>query len=124
MDINESNLSAGSLQIASEVIEKIARLAALEVDGVADVKVSNAGVKSLLNKIAVQRPVLVEMKDDVADITIGLTVRYGTEVPELSETVQKSIKSSVQNMTQITVAKVNVVINGIAVDEDVQEAVK
>lgn len=114
MEVNRSNTAAGSLHISGDVIEKIARLAALEIDGVTDVTVGAAGVKNLLNRIAPQSPILVEMKDDVADITVSLAVAFGAKIPEVSELVQQNVKSSVQNMTQITVAKVNIVVVGVA----------
>lgn len=117
MEINQSNTAGGSLQIASEVVEKIARLAAMEINGVAEVSLGNSSVKNLLNRINPQNPILVEMKDDVADITLNIVVEYGTKIAELSEAVQKNVKSSVQSMTQITVAKVNIVVTGIAVEE-------
>ncbi len=37
MDLQNTNLQGGSLQISTEVIGKIARCAALEMDGVAEV---------------------------------------------------------------------------------------
>ena len=117
MDVAESNLAAGSLQISSEVIEKIARLAALEIEGVADVASDRSGVRSLLNRLSAARPVTVDLKEDVATITVGIIVCYTACIPEVSEQVQRNVKHSIQNMTQITVAKVNVVVNGIAEDE-------
>ncbi|MFV0412939.1 MAG: Asp23/Gls24 family envelope stress response protein [Oscillospiraceae bacterium] len=124
MEINQSNTAGGSLQIASEVVEKIARLAAMEINGVAEVSLGNSSVKNLLSRINPQNPILVEMKDDVADITLNIVVEYGTKIAELSEAVQKNVKSSVQSMTQITVAKVNIVVTGIAVDEPVPNAAR
>ena len=116
MDVNNSHATGGSLQISSEVIGKIARLAALEIEGVCDVTVGTGGVKNLLNRINPQNPVSVEMKDDVADVTIELTVAYGAKIPEISEKVQENVKNSVQNMTQISVARVNIVVAGIGSD--------
>lgn len=113
MDVSTSSNAGGRLQISSEVIAKIAKLAALEIDGVSDITLGNAGVKSLLNKIAPQNPILVELKDDVADITVALAVKFGAKIPEVSEKVQENVKNSVQNMTRISVAQVNIVVTGI-----------
>lgn len=117
MEVTHSGAAGGSLQISSEVIEKIARLSALEIDGVAEVTVGGNVAKTLLNRLAPQSPVLVEIKDQVADITINLIVRYGAKIPEVSEKVQQNIKASVQSMTQITVARVNVVVTGVTPEE-------
>ncbi|MDL2324757.1 Asp23/Gls24 family envelope stress response protein [Ruminococcaceae bacterium OttesenSCG-928-A16] len=113
MDLSTSSNAGGRLQISSEVIAKIAKLATLEIDGVAEVTLGNVGVKNLLNKIAPQNPIQVELKDDVADITVAISVYMGAKIPEVSEKVQENVKNSVQNMTQITVAKVNIVVVGI-----------
>ena len=35
------------------------------------------------------------------------------KIPQLSEQIQENVKSAVQNMTCITVSKVNVIVNGV-----------
>ena len=57
MDLQNMDLQGGSLQISTEVVGKIARCAALEVDGVAEVScgVQNKKLKSLLNLPASSR---------------------------------------------------------------------
>lgn len=122
MEIEYNERTGGSLHIATDVVEKIARMAALEVDGVANVSLGNAGVKGFMNKLAPQSPVQVEMKDQVAQITVSLVVQNGTRISDVSEKVQQNIKSSVQNMTQITVSKVNIVVTGISFAEVEAEA--
>ena len=117
MEVNQSGTAGGSLHIATDVVEKIARLAAMEVDGVFAVNFGRTAIKTLLDKISTQSPVQVVMKDDVADITVNLVVEYGAKIAEVSEKVQQNVKTSVQSMTQITVAKVDVVINGIHMEE-------
>ena len=65
MDLQNMDLQGGSLQISTEVVGKIARCAALEVDGVAEVScgVQNKKLKSLLESASIQPPVAVEMRD-------------------------------------------------------------
>lgn len=122
MEVNNGGTVGGSLHIASDVVEKIASLAAMEIEGVAGVSTGNASVKNIMNKIAPVSPVMVDMRDDVAQITVSIVVAYGSKITELSEKVQQNIKTSVQNMTQITVAKVNVVVTGIAPDEEPEDS--
>lgn len=116
MDGVQSHTAGGSLHISSEVIEKIAKHATMEIEGVAAITVGTSGAKSLLDKIAPQNPVRVEMNDEVADIEISLSVFYGTKVPEICENVQKNVKSSVQNMTNISVAKVDIIVTGVVIE--------
>ena len=99
MDVH--NTIGGSLQISTEVIAKIARLAALEVDGVADVATG------------LQKPVTVVMEDGIATVTVHLTVVYGSKVMPLCEKVQENVKQTIQNMTGITVSRVDVLVVGL-----------
>ena len=58
MDLQNMDLQGGSLQISTEVVGKIARCAALEVDGVAEVScgVQNKKLKNLLESASIQPP--------------------------------------------------------------------
>ena len=116
MEVKDQNLVGGSLQISTDVIAKIARLAALEVDGVREVKACPYSMKSLLGRLATPKPVEVTLQDEVAEITVNVTIAYGARIPALSEKVQQNVKASVQNMTSITVSRVNVVITGVGVE--------
>ncbi len=117
MDMQNMDLMGGSLQISTEVIAKIARCAALEIEGVADIscgRQQSKKAKELLEIINVQSPVTVEMREGTADITLNLIVKFGTCVPVMAEKVQKNVKNAVQNMTRVTVSRVNLVIAGLA----------
>ena len=74
MDLQNMDLKGGSLQISTEVIGKIARCAALEIEGVAEVSCGkqNRKVKDLLERANVQSPVTVEMRDGTAEITLEI----------------------------------------------------
>ena len=103
MDLQNMDLQGGSLQISTEVVGKIARCAALEVDGVAEVScgVQNKKLKNLLESASIQPPVAVEME-------------FGARIPSVAEKVQENVKSAVQNMTNVTVSRVDLVIAGLA----------
>lgn len=117
MDRFDAENSGGSLQISSDVIEKIAKHAALEVNGVEAVHGQTTAARTLLGKLTSYGPIYVEMIDDVADIEVAIVVRYGTKIPEISEKVQRNVKDSVQNMTSITVGRVDIVVSGIDAKE-------
>ena len=113
MEVSNSNVVNGSLQISTDVIGKIAKLAATEIDGVVDVCAGSAGMRSFLGKVNLQKPVSVELLENVAEITVSLTVRYGSQIPAVCGKVEENVKSAVQNMTSITVARVNIVVVGV-----------
>jgi conserved hypothetical protein len=114
MDFQNTDLRGGSLQISTEVIGKIARCAALEIDGVAEVSCGNKKLKDLLEASSIQSPVVVEMRDGTANITLNLMVSFGARIPAVAEKVQENVKNAVQNMTNVTVSRVNLVIAGLA----------
>ena len=118
MDLQNMDLKGGSLQISTEVIGKIARCAALEVDGVSEVSCGKQKkVKELLAAASIQPPVTVEMRDGTAELTLNLVVKFGAKIPAVAEKVQENVKSAVQNMTNVTVSRVNLVIAGLAAEE-------
>ena len=116
MDLQNMDLQGGSLQISTEVIGKIARCAALEIDGVAEVSCGgqNKKLKDLLEASSIQSPVVVEMRDGTANITLNLMMSSGARIPAVAEKVQENVKNAVQNMTNVTVSRVNLVIAGLA----------
>lgn len=120
MELQNMDLRGGSLQISTEVLGKIARCAALEVAGVAEVSCGsqNRKVKDFLERANVQSPVTVEMRDDTAEITLHLVVAFGARIPSVAEKVQENVKTAVQNMTNVTVSRVDLVIAGLAPAQD------
>ena len=116
MEVQKNGETGGSLQISTDVIAKIVKLAALEVDGVAEVScgVQNKKLKSLLESASIQPPVVVEMRDGTANITLHLMMQFGARIPSVAEKVQENVKSAVQNMTNVTVSRVDLVIAGLA----------
>jgi len=119
MDLQNTELGGGSLQISTDVIGKIARCAALEVEGVAEVSCGkqNKRVKDLLETAGLQSPVTVEMREGTAVITLELVVAFGARIPAVAEKVQDNVKNAVQNMTNVTVSRVDLVIAGLAAAE-------
>ncbi len=120
MELQNMDLRGGSLQISTEVLGKIARCAALEVAGVAEVSCGsqNRKVKDFLERANVQSPVTVEMRDGTAEITLHLVVAFGVRIPSVAEKVQENVKTAVQNMTNVTVSRVDLVIAGLAPAQD------
>ncbi len=113
MDVR--NNIGGSLQISTDVVGKIARLAALEIEGVADVSVGGKqNVRSLLAKASLNKPVAVEIQDGVATLAVHIVATYGSKIMPICEKVQENVKQTVQNMTGITVSRVDVIVTGLA----------
>ena len=58
--------------------------------------------------------------DDIAVIDVRLVLEHTARIPTVSQRVQSAVKEAVQNMTGITVAKVNVVAAGVHYEEAIE----
>ena len=99
----------GDIRVSEEVVAIIAGLAATEVEGVSSMAgnitneiVSKLGMKNL------SKGIFVEVMDDEIKVDVALNIAYGYAIPEISAKVQERVKSSVENMTGLTVAVVNI----------------
>ena len=99
----------GEVKIADEVVAIIAGLATTEVEGVASMAgnitneiVSKLGMKNLFKGI------MVEVMDGEVKVDVAINIDYGFSIPEVSAKVQDRIKSTIENMTGLNVAVVNV----------------
>ncbi len=108
MDDVKRNTSS-NLKISEDVIITVARLAALDVKGVACL----AGEVNKMSKLRNNGPIIVSMIEDVAAINIKIKVKNGVKVTAVAQEVQTAVKDNVQSMTGIAVARVNVIVSGV-----------
>ncbi len=118
MEVNKAQQDGGRVQVSTDVISNIAKIAAMEVSDVKGLSKGNLGIKSLINKVASVNPISVTVTAGVAVIDVHIIVELGAKIRVVGRAVQDSVKSAVQNMTGITVSKVNVVISGISQQEE------
>ena len=101
----------GQVRISENVICSIARVAALEADGVQ--RLAGQGGFSLKK----QQPVSVQVVNDMVEITLRLVLKSGIRLTTVAEQVQKNVKENVQSMTGVIVSKVHVIAAGISFDD-------
>ena len=107
----------GEIVVADEVIAVITGLAAMEVEGVASM--AGNATRELISKIGIKtlsKGVKVDVLDNVVTISATLNLKYGYNIKAVSTKVQEKVKASVENMTGLTVADVNVRVAGIEVN--------
>jgi len=109
----------GEVQIADEVVAIIAGLAATEVAGVDSMagKITNELVGKLGMK-NLSKGVKVEVTEEHVSVDLSLNVKYGFNIPEVSEKVQEKVKAAIENMTGLTVLDVNIRIAGVNLEGD------
>ena len=113
MNVENNNQPTGSLKISQDVLATIANFASEEIDGVVSLSNTYAEIKSMLKIVSIGGPIQISLNDDVAVIDISVNLKYGANIPQVAEALQKTVKDAVQNMTGITVSKVNVHVAGI-----------
>lgn len=113
------NGSVGEVQIADEVVAIIAGLAATEVEGVS----SMAGniTNELVGKLGMKnlsKGIHVEVLEGVVSVEVALHMKYGYNIPDVSEKVQERVKNAIENMTGLSVSDVNVRISGVDIEKN------
>ena len=116
--IQEMN-GVGEVHIADEVVAIIAGLAATDVHGVASMGgnitnelVSKLGMKNL------SRGVKVTVLENVVTVDLTLNIEFGKNIIETSKKVQEKVKSSIENMTGLEVADVNIRIASVDMENE------
>lgn len=107
---NQKKRAVGSIKVSADVIMKIAETAACEIDGV----VSEGGRLAVLGaKSKFFGAVRAHLLGETASLKLEVIVLEGYNAVNVAESVQRSVKSAIQNMTGFTVTKVDVDIVGI-----------
>ena len=117
--INIKSDESGEIKVADEVVAIIAGLAATEVEGVSSMAgnitnelVSKLGVKNL------SKGVKVTVLEGVVTVDLTLNIEFGKNILEVSKKVQDKVKSSIENMTGLEVADVNIRIAGVDMENE------
>lgn len=104
----------GNIQIAPEVIEIIAGLATVEVDGVAGMSGGfGSGVAELLGRKNLSKGVKVDVGQREAVIDVSIIINYGQRIPAVASEIQRNVKQAIESMTGLDVVEVNVHIHGV-----------
>ena len=113
------NVNIGEVKVADEVVAIIAGLAATEVEGVDSLGgnitneiVSKLGMKNL------SKGVKVTVLEGVVTVDLNLNIEYGKNILETSKKVQEKVKSSIENMTGLEVADVNIHIASVDMENE------
>ena len=119
-EIEEGN---NGIKIANDVISVIAGVAVSEVQGVASMAGGFAGGISQVfsGKKNLSRGIKVEADEKEVKIDVNIIVEYGTRIPDVAYEIQNRVKKSVENMTGLKVAEVNVHVQGVKTEKDVED---
>ena len=108
------------LSVNTEVIEKMAEIAAKEVDGVAGLSKKTIDLKGIVKSKNAFKGVKVENINGAIEISVFICVKQNARVKEVAEKVQSNIEEKIQSMTGNAVTQVNVNVADIEFDGEVQ----
>ena len=113
----------GSINISEEVISALVRAAVTQVEGVAGLSnTSGAELVELIGIKTLSKGVRLTASDTGAlRIDCDIVSNFGQNIFELAKNVQENVKSSVESVTGLCVAEVNVTICGIALPKETKK---
>ncbi|WP_407268341.1 Asp23/Gls24 family envelope stress response protein [Radiobacillus sp. PE A8.2] len=115
----------GKVEIAPEVIEVIAGIAATEVSGVFAMRGNFAsGVAERFGKKSHGKGIKVELTETGVLIDVYVVIDYGSKIPDVAQKIQTNIRQALKNMTALEIEEINIHIVGVQMDhkEEIEEA--
>lgn len=118
-EVNEKGLVLvddvlGEVRIADVVVASIASIAAREIEGVASI--AGSTTEELMSLVGVKgnaKGVKIKIVDDVVSIGLILIMKYGVNIPTTCKQVQEKVKTTIENMTGLTVDVVKIRVSGM-----------
>ena len=119
----------GTTRIEDSVVQKIAGIAAQEVDGVRMGGGTSQAVGGILSSITggstgsggQTRGVSVEVGEVESAVDLTMTVEYGKSIPQVSEAVRRNVVNRVENLVGLRVTEVNVTVNDVFFPQEEQQ---
>jgi len=112
MENNKTELS-----VNTQVLEKMAEIAAKEIDGVAAICKKAVDIKGAVKTKSALKGVVVESINGAIKITVYISVKHTAKVRDVAEAVQNNVKEKIQTMTGTAVTAVKVVAADIVFEE-------
>lgn len=104
----------GTVEIAPEVIEVIAGIASLEIEGVNAMSGGFIGdVKEKLGRKNFRKGVNVKIGQQEVEIGVSVIIELGYPIPRVANDLQHNIKQSIETMTSLSVKCVNVYVTDV-----------
>lgn len=122
LEMTHEENGLGKVEIAPEVIEVIAGIAASEVDGVAQMRGNFAsGVVERLGKKNHGKGVKVDLSEDGITIDVYCVMMFGVSIPTVAQRIQDNTRQALYNMTALEINEINIHVVGIQFETKSQE---
>lgn len=109
----------GSILIDNAVIASIAGASAMECYGLVGMatKSTASGLVELLKRENMTKGVKVSTDNDQILIDLFIIVEFGTNISAVANNIIDKVRYNIENMTGMTVKKVNVNVQGVRVEK-------
>ncbi len=121
----------GSTNISDTVVQKIAGIAAQEVEKVQMGGGATAAVTGFLGSVSdavsgsstggggsLTSGVSVEVGEEEAAVDLTMAVEYGVPIPQTTEAVRSNVINRLENLTGLSVTEVNITVNDVQFPEE------
>jgi uncharacterized alkaline shock family protein YloU len=119
----------GSTNISDTVVQKIAGIAAQEVEKVQVGGGTAAAVTGFLGSVSSAvtgssggggptSGVSVEVGNEEAAVDLTMAIEYGVSIPQLTEAVRRNVINRVENLTGLRCTEVNIVVTDVQFPEE------
>ena len=104
----------GNIEVAAEVLEIIASIAATDIEGVASMRGNFAsGVVERLGKKVHGKGIKTDLSEEGLVIDVYCVINNGVSIPKTALKIQKQVRQTLENMTSLQTQEVNVHITGV-----------
>ena len=119
-EVEEKSSNNDGIEIAEDVVSVIAGVAVSEVKGVYGMAGGFAGGISEVfsGKKNLSKGIKVNVENKEVKVDVNIIVEYGVRIPDVAFEIQNRVKKSVENMTGLKVAEVNVHVQGVKTERD------
>ena len=104
----------GNIHISEEVLAAVAAAAATEVSGVSALSANlGSDIAELLGKKNQAKGVRILVEEEKITVEMGVLMAYGHTIPEVGKAVQENVKTTLESITGLEIAAVNVTVAGV-----------
>ena len=115
----------GTVSFATDVVAKIAGLAATEVEGVASMSSPSSALADMFSRKNTRnftKGVRIDLDGNCVTVDVTIVVEYGSPVPDVARSIQENVKKAIETMSGLTVHSVDVHVSGISFERDQRAA--
>jgi len=119
----------GTVTFATDVVAKMAGLAATEVEGVASMSANNNGIADIFSRRMqtsrnFTKGVKVAIENNRVLVDVSIIVEYGSPVPDVASSIQENVKKAIETMSGLDVQSVDVHVQGLSFEKENRAALE